>query len=340
MESAFVNYKHKMRKIYYLSGPHINVEKGYWLYDQLVKDGFSVKPYYLYRYGHHMDFSTKIHQFTRAIKLLLSSGKGDLVLLYDVTSVFIIVGLLMAIFRLDRNVVAVNFMGTGNKEGYAKWKRPLIRMGLSKVKIGVNNQSLLDFYVSQLQIDKNHFFLIKDCAANVDISHRDCTSENPPYVFMGGNVHRDWQLFKNIVRKMPQVRFVAALGGDDLDDMTECQNLKIYKNISLSDFNDLVAHCKIVLLTLKTEMQGGQLVAFQGSIYRKPVIITHCMSIDTYYKDDDIIKVKMGDEETCVKAIVRLLQDDELCDVLGERGHERIQKLTPESIYSIIKKQF
>ena len=89
-----------MKKIYYLSGPHINVEDGYWLYDQLIKDGFSVKSYYLYRYGHSRDFSTRIHHFTRAIKLLLSSKKDDMVLLYDVTSEFIIVGLLMAVFHL------------------------------------------------------------------------------------------------------------------------------------------------------------------------------------------------------------------------------------------------
>ncbi len=329
-----------MKTIHYLSGPHINVEKGYWLYDQLVRDGFSIKPYYLYRYGHSRDFSTGMHRFTRAIKMLLYSKKGDFVLLYDVTSVFIIVGLLMAMFHLDRNVVAVNFMGTGSKEGYAKWKRPLIRIGLRKVKIGVNNQQLLDFYASQLQIDKKHFFLIKDCAANVDATQRNCAPDTPPYVFMGGNVHRDWPLFKDIVKGMPQVHFVAALGCNELDGMTECKNLKIYKNISLMDFNDLVAHCKIILLALKTEMQGGQLVAFQGSMYRKPVIITHCMSIDTYYGDNDIIKVKLGDKEACVKAINRLLQDDELCHVLGDRGHDRIQALTPTSIYSIVKNQF
>lgn len=329
-----------MRKIYYLSGPHINVEKGYWLYDQLVNDGFDIRPYYTYRYGHHMDFSTKIHQFTRAVKLLLSSRKGDLVLLYDVTSVFIIIGLLMAIFHLDRNVVAVNFMGTGSKEGYSIWKRPLVRLGLNNIKIGVNSEALIEFYAKQLNIAKQRFFVIKDCAANVDTSKRDCSPSNPPYVFMGGNVHRDWSLFKNIVKQMPQVHFVAALGGNELDDMQDCENLKVYKNISLSDFNDLVAHCKIVLLALKTEMQGGQLVAFQGSMYKKPVVITHCMSIDTYYDDDDIIKVGIGDGDACMNAIRRLLNDEQLCVSIGNKGYGKIQKLTPESIYSIIKEQF
>lgn len=328
-----------MKKIYYLSGPHINVEDGYWLYDQLIKDGFSVKSYYLYRYGHSRDFSTRIHHFTRAIKLLLSSKKDDMVLLYDVTSEFIIVGLLMAVFHLDRNVIAVNFMGTGSKEGYAKWKRPLIRMGLNKVKIGVNNQSLLEFYANQLGVDRGHFFLIKDCASNVDVNTQDCSPQVPPYVFTGGNVHRDWLLFKDIVRQMPQVHFVAALNGNELDDMQDCKNLKIYKNISLSEFNDLVARCKIVLLALNTEMQGGQLVAFQGSMYKKPVIITHCMSIDTYYDDSDVIKVGIGDGNACMNAITRLLKDEQLCASLGNRGYCKIQKLTPESIYSIIKEQ-
>lgn len=287
-----------------------------------------------------MDFSTKIHKFTQTVKLLLSSRKGDLVLLYDVTSVFILIGLLMTLFHLERNVVAVNFMGSGSTEGYAKWKRPLVRMGLKKVKIGVNNQVLIDFYAKQLQIEKAHFFLIKDCAANVDMSTRDCTSQKPPYVFMGGNVLRDWDLFKSIVHKMPNINFVAALSGNDLDDFTCSPNLKIYKNISLSDFNSLVAHCKIVFLALKTEMQGGQLVAFQGSMYHKPVIITHCMSIDTYYSDEDIIKVNIGDEASCIEAISHLYHDEKLCEVLGERGYKKIKELSPELIYSIIKSQF
>ena len=340
MENIFINNKYIMKKVFYLSGPHINVEKGYWLYDQLVKDGFTVKPYYLYRYGHHMDFSTRIHQFTRTMKLLLTSKKGDLILLYDVTSVFIYTGLLIALLHLKRNVVAVNFMGTGSKEGYDKWKRPLIRIGLNKVKIGVNNQELIDFYAKQLRVDKKRFFLIKDCAANVDINKRDCTPQTPPYVFMGGNVHRDWELFKKIVFKMPNIKFVAALGGNELEGMAGCSNLRVYKNISLSDFNDLVAHCKIVLLALKTEMQGGQLVAFQGSMYSKPVIITHCMSIDTYYGDNDIIKINIGDEKACIEAIASLLENEDLCKTLGYRGHKKIQELTPESIYSVIKAQF
>lgn len=79
-----------MKIVHYLSGPHINVKKGYWLYDQLVKDGFNIKPYYMYKSGHSRDFSTKVHQYTRTLRLLLSSKKGDLVLLYDVNSSLII----------------------------------------------------------------------------------------------------------------------------------------------------------------------------------------------------------------------------------------------------------
>ena len=340
MEGLFINNMCKMKTIYYLSGPHINVESGYWLYDQLVKDGFSIKSYFLYKYGHHMDFSTRVHKYTRTLKLLFESHKNDIILLYDVTSVFILMGLLVVLFHLKRNIVAVNFMGSGRKEGYAKWKRPLISLGLKYIKIGVNSSQLIDIYSEQLHINKNRFFIIKDCAANVDISDKDSTPYNPHYVFMGGNVHRDWNLFKDIVRQMPDVSFVAALGGNELDDMAEFRNLKVHKNISLEKFNDLVAHCKIVLLPLKTEMQGGQLVAFQGSMYRKSVIITHCMSIDTYYGDEDVVKVKIGDTQACVDAIKLLYNNEEVCKKLGERGYKQIQKLSPESIYSIIKKQF
>ena len=329
-----------MKTIHYLSGPHVNVEEGYWLYDQLAKDGFEIKPYYLYRYGHSRDFSTRVHRYVRPLKLLLSSRRGDLVLLYDVTSVFILLGLFMKCLHLKRNVVAVNFMGSGNKCGYARWKRPLIRYGLQGMKLGVNSESLIDLYSRQLGLDKRQFFVIKDCASNVDVSQRDCYVQEPPYVFMGGNVHRDWNLFKDIVREMPHVHFVAALGGTDLDDMKYQPNLKIYKNISLDDFNALVSHCKVVFLPLKTEMQGGQLVAFQGSMYRKPVIITHCMSIDAYYGNDDVIKVEIGDLVSCKSAISMLMNDDGLCDELGKRGYNQIVQLTPESIYEIIKDQY
>ena len=329
-----------MRTLHYLSGPHVNVEKGYWLFDQLKKDGFDIKPYYLYRYGHSRDFSTRIHRYTRSLKLLMFSKRDDLVLLYDVTSVFIILGLFMRCLHLKRNVVAVNFMGSGNKNGYAKWKRPLIRFSLKGIKLGVNNDALIDSYSRQLNLEREHFFIVKDCASNVDVESRDCSVQEPPYVFMGGNVHRDWNLFKRLVKNMPHIHFVAALGGTDLDDVQSLPNLKIFKNISLDEFNTLVSHCKIVFLPLITEMQGGQLVAFQGSMYRKPVVITHCMSIDTYYGDDDVIKVKIGDIESCKLAISKLMNDDALCNDLGKRGYDKIVQLTPESIYRIIKAQF
>lgn len=330
-----------MKTVHYLSGPHVNVEKGYWLYDQLKKDGFEIKPYYLYKYGHSRDFSTKVHRYTRCLKLLKSSRKDDLVLLYDVTSVFILLGLFMRLLHIKRNVVAVNFMGSGRKEGYGKWKRPIISMALRGInRIGVNNDALIDFYAQQLNLERRRFYVIKDCAANVDTAQRDCTLDDPPYVFMGENVHRDWNLFKKIVKEMPDVHFVAALGGSDLDDVKELSNLKVHKNISLGEFNSLVAHCKIVLLPLVTEMQGGQLVAFQGSMYRKPVIITHCMSIDTYYGDEDVIKVKIGDLESCKSTIRKLMNDNLLCDRLGAKGYNQIVSLTPDSIYNNIKAQF
>lgn len=330
-----------MRTIHYLSGPHINVEKGYWLYDQLEKDGFDIKPYYLYKYGHSRSFLTRVHHYTRSLKLLLSSKKKDLILLYDVTSAFILLGLFMKLLHIHRSVVAVNFMGSGSRSGYDKWKRPLVGMGLRNIsRIGVNNATLIDFYSHQLHIDRNRFFIVKDCAENVDIIPRDCTIQKPPYVFMGGNVHRDWGMFKNIVREMPNLNFVAALGGNDLDDVLNLPNLKVYKNISFEKFNKLVAHCKIVFLPLKTEMQGGQLVAFQGSMYKKPVIITHCMSIGTYYDDSDVIMVRMGDKESCKNAILKLTKDSQLCETLGAKGYEKIAKLTSDSIYASIKKQF
>lgn len=341
MESLFNINCSKMKTIHYLSGPHINVAKGYWLYEQLEKDGFYIKPYYLYKYGHSRDFSTKIHRFMRSLKLLLSSRENELILLYDVTSVFIQFGLFMKLLHIHRNVVAVNFMGSGNKNGYNKWKRPLVRMGLRCIsRIGVNNQTLIDIYSQQLNIARTQFFVIKDCAANVDYEPRDCGIQEPPYVFMGGNVHRDWRMFKEIVQEMSDVNFVAALSGNDLDEINELTNLKIYKNVSLMDFNDLVAHCKIVFLPLKTEMQGGQLVAFQGSMYMKPVIITHCVSIDTYYSDTDVIKVKINDKESCKDSIIKLFYNDNLCKSLGKRGHDRIVQLTPEIIYKKIKAQF
>lgn len=330
-----------MNTIHYLSGPHVNVEKGYWLYDQLVKDGYNIKSYYLYRYGHSRDFSTRIHRYTRSLKLLLLSKKNDLVLLYDVTSVFILLGLFIKLFHMDRRVVAVNFMGSGCKEGYDRWKRPLISMGLRKIqRIGVNNEMLIDLYSRQLNIDRSQFFVIKDCAANVDVEPRDCSIQEPPYVFMGGNVHRDWTMFKEIVKEMPTIHFVAVLSGNDLDEAKDLPNLKVYKKIPLDDFNALVAHCKIVLLPLTTEIQGGQLVAFQGSMYKKPVIISNCISIDTYYTDFDVIKVKIGDKDACKSAILKLYSDNDLCESMGKKGYGRIFQLTPETIYNKIKAQF
>lgn len=329
-----------MRKIFYLSGPHINVEKGYWLYDQLKNDGYDIKPYYLYKYGHSLDFSTKFHKYFCPIKLLIQSRKNDLILLYDVTSICIILGFIVSIFKLKRNIVAVNFMGSGRKEGYDKWKRPIIRKALIDMRVGVNNGKLRDLYCSEFNLKPDNFFIIKDCAANVDLHERDCTPSQENYIFMGGSVYRDWELFKQIVKEMPEYQFVAVSGNNELDDVVSLQNLKCYKNIPLSEFNELVAKSKIVFLPLVTEIQGGQLVAFQGSIYKKPVIVTECISINTYYGDKDAIKVKIGDKMACEKAIRILMTNDTFYADIAKNGYLRIKDLTPECIYGNIRQQF
>lgn len=329
-----------MKKIFYLSGPHVNVEKGYWLYDQLKKDGYEIKSYYLFKYGHSRDFLTKIYKYFRPVKLLIQSRKNDLILLYDVTSVFIILGFIVSIFNLKRNIVAVNFMGSGRKEGYDKWKCPIIRRALKKMRVGVNNVELRDLYCRQLNLNINNFFIIKDCVANVDLQERDCSPSQENYIFMGGNVYRDWKLFKQIIKEMPDFNFVAVLGTDELDDVYPASNLKIYKNISLMEFNSLIAKCKIVFLPLITEMQGGQLVAFQGSVYKKPIIVTKCISINTYYDDNDAIKVGIGDKVACEKAIRTLMTNDVLYANIAQNGYRKIKELTPESIYTNIRKQF
>lgn len=329
-----------MKKILYLSGPDVNMRPGYWLYDELAKEGLEIKTYYTYRYGHQNDTSTKFHSFVRPLQLLLASRRNDLIILYDVTSMFILLGIYMGLLGMKRNVVAINFMGTGTKEGYASWKRPLIHFGLRRMKIGVNNESLVDMYARQLNLKREMFFLVKDCAANVDLKERNCTAANPPYIFMGGNTHRDWVLFKSVARALPQYQFVAALNSEALDDCLELKNLIVYHNISLEEFNEKVAQSTIVFLPLDTEIQGGQLVAFQGSIYRKPVIITRCMSIDTYYADEDVVKIGRGDLAGSVKAIEHLMSDEQTRCELGNRGYNSIIGLSPDKIYQTIKTQF
>lgn len=329
-----------MAIVHYASGPHINVESDYWLYDHLIQDGYEVRPYYIYRYGHSRDFYTKIHQYLLPFKILLNSRKGDFILLYDITTTFICLGFFVWLFGLDRKIVAVNFMGSGSTNGYSKKKKFLIKRALSVERVGVNNEKLIELYMKEFSLSRKNFFIIKDCIGNVDLSEKDTKADKSNYVFMGGNVHRDWKMLTEIVREMSDVQFCAVLGTDELDAYSNLSNLKIFKKISLTDFNKLVAHCKIVFLPLTTEIQAGQLVAFQGSVYKKPLIITKSLGIDTYYSDDDVIKVNAGDRQACVNAISSLLVDDSLCNQYAERGFNKLMQLSPTNIYNDLKEEF
>lgn len=329
-----------MKRVLYLSGPHINVEKGYWLYDQVAKDGYEIVPFYLYRYGHSRDFSTRIHHYSRSLSLVLKSRKDDIILLYDVTTAFILIGLMVNLLHLKRNIVCVNFMGNGTKEGYEKWKSIIIGYAFKHLKIGVNSLELRDMYSNNLKIDNSNFYIVKDCISNVSLQDCDCTPDDDNYIFMGGNTHRDWKLFKEVVHTMPNYKFVAALAGDDLDDIKECANLTVYKNVSLNDFNRLVAKCKIVFLPLSTDVQGGLLVAFQGNVYHKPVIISNSISTETYYGDNDVVKVPIGDANSSKKAIENLMNDSEFYNAVANNGYGKVKDLSPDNIYRVIKEQF
>ena len=325
-------------KLYYIVGPSNHAVSGYWLYDHLLSDGYDIQTYYLRKNDkeNYLKVKSPFRLLLIICRLLFSAKKQDKILVYDNDTTGIYIGLAISILRPSLIVMKINCMANSKERLYSPLKRIFVRRAYKHIYTTVNNQTIADIFSNFLDLPSSHFIPVPDSLANLgeEIS-KISDFEDKNYIFMGGASNRDFSLFVEVAKQLPQYKFIAVTFEKYkhifLDAPT---NVEVKYGIPVEQFLQILANASLLFIPLINNMQGGQLVIFQGALSQKPILTTDTVAIHTYFTDSSISLIPMGDLDSAVEKVNSLMEDEERRKLLGQAAYNQILKFTPKKIYN------
>lgn len=326
--------------LYYVVGPDEHAASEYWLHAFLRKEGYQVIAYHKRRQGQTLSRLADIIASLRILfSVLVESSRDARIVYYDITSDALYMGLALRILHMRRRVLLVNFMGSDSMESYSKIKRMLIRAAFGQITATVNNRKLADAYSLGLDLAQSKFIVMPDSTADFGeflLEWKDISDGG--YVFMGGNTRRDFSLFLETARGLPNIPFVLVTSRANTDRVKGAPaNVLIHYDLSFADFIRMIANCRFLFIPLSSDAQGGQLVLFQGALLQKALITTDNVAIHTFFDQDSAILVPIGDREFSIESVERLYWDDDEIRRRGLEAYRRIVALSPERLYPLLR---
>ena len=329
-------------RLFYWSGPHVNVQEGNYIYDRFVKDGYDIKPYYDYILGNGTDLKKRMKRYRQNLFSIFFASRQDDVIFVNDSSRAWLLALFFSVFCMKRDVVINNYM----YDGAGILKKILLKLAFNNMRVSVNSPAIKNILQSDLGGVEDKIFVIPDCAElfGEDFEEKwknSPRSTNPPYVFMGGNTRRDFDMVLRIADSHPEWNFVivAPVIEKERFKNKSLRNVKVFFSVTTQEFVTKLLASKVVFIPLKSEFQGGQLVLFESALLGKPMITTDTHAIRMYFDDQSCGLVPMGDDEAAMGAIRKVfdMKDDEIkkqCDV----AYKQIKKFSADYCYSLIKK--
>lgn len=329
------------KRVFYISGPQRNLQPGYWLYDYLKSDGYFIISYYNRKDDNEV--ITKYIRFKRllfnSLSVLFRARKEDMILVYDHDYSGYVLSFLIWLFRPYLTVLKINQMGGNKSHLFPTHLRFLASRGFKNMYTTCNNKKIGSLFSKELKIPQTHFIPIPDSISDFGselLSIKDKEEEN--YIFMGGATHRDYALFVECARHMPEYNFVAVTF-EKYKSYFEAapRNVKVFYGLLEKDFYKMIAHSNVVFVPLTNDLQGGQMVIFQAALLGKAIVTTQNEAIGTYFDENDIVVISIGSLKEATDNLQRLMSDKKQRITLGTSANEAIRKFTTEEIYKQYK---
>jgi glycosyltransferase involved in cell wall biosynthesis len=138
------------------------------------------------------------------------------------------------------------------------------------------------------------------------------TATDGGYIFSGGRTNRD---FATVFEAMSQLDSPAVIVADKTVDFpTDVpEHIRIYRDISLEDFQRLLQGARIVVVALKRgDISSGQVVLNRAMRSGKPVVVTATAGMDDYVTDGkDAVLVEPGNVDDLRTKLAWLLDNSE-----------------------------
>jgi glycosyltransferase involved in cell wall biosynthesis len=212
-----------------------------------------------------------------------------------------------------------------HETGEKKLIQAILRFLLNNPKctLIVQSPKEVDFYKRLTSIPVE---FVPYCADIIPIKESYTFDFQPgSYIFTGGYTNRDYSLVLQCANAFPDQLFVIVAShlNTDFKENIIPQNVMLFKNLPNTDFETLLAHAKIVLIPLKSDVgASGQMLCLSAMQHKKPIIYTDISSINYYFEDHvSGISYPLGVEKTLVKELGELINNPKLQETLGQNAY-------------------
>ena len=148
-------------------------------------------------------------------------------------------------------------------------------------------------------------------------------------VFCGGNNGRDWELAIKIGQSMPNVHFIQKYYAK----IKISDNIHIFGNVSLVEFNKLLQESSIVMLPLNTDAPAGLIVIFQAASQQKTVITTST-PVTKEYIDNETGVLCENNIDQFRKEIEYHLQHPDIARAKGKALYNKLRSECSKELYT------
>lgn len=275
-----------------------------------------------------------LYKLFRVIRIARNCTQDSVVLSMDDTATAVFSAVLLNMFGHKRTVVLMNMIDNLSNNPIKKY---LYKRAFKNMYASCANEDILQLYSTRYCEDKKRLFLLPDCYANWG---KAILEKNEPvtqgdYIFTGGSSYRDWDLFIEVARRMPNQMFVgvARKGRFDIADVP--QNCTMFFDLDGAKFGELLRNSKIVFMPINIKTQGGQIVIFQAGLYKKAVVSTDTIAVRDYIEDGvNGGLVAFKDVDDAVETLTELAGNQSKIDQYSEGLHNTIIQCSPANFVS------
>lgn len=264
--------------IYFIFDNPLDKEKMSFLYMYDTKNIIQKFPQY------KIDSLRKMFCF---LKTIMSETKKDDVLIfwYDFMGIFF--WWLCKIYFAKRNIVILNILLKDKKSIKNRVAKVLYKKVLHDTNVisTVTSGEYGKWINNVLKVEKEHVLLH-------DIYYGDAEEEEVVQteytIFCGGRNGRDWEMFAQITKQIPNIDFVCVMPQKEYEKYKFVfgANVKTFFDVGERVFCDLIKQSAMVIMPLDTEAPAGLISIFQAASYHKLIITSDTVTTREYVTDN------------------------------------------------------
>ena len=164
-----------------------------------------------------------------------------------------------------------------------------------------------------------------------------------PSVFMGGRSNRDWYSFLLYAKEIPEMEFIGCASKKDWNlelESLQSDNVKMYFDISLDEYNRHMMSSRFVLLLLKdVDKTSGLINIIRASQWGKICITTNIEAVRPYYPENLWELLLEKDDERNLDKLKRLfsLSGNEYLNIAKMQQEYVMKHYSPETFVRLLE---